>query len=99
MMRARSLATVCLGVALLHIVSGLPKIVVTSGRPKCVNVQAAQQTVLRIHYEAPGTNMAGFVFEFSPSCCMSLENYVMLAVVRMTLSLCAESFPKRHLPG
>ena len=42
----------------LDVAHGLPQFIVSSGKAKCVSVEVPRETMVKIHYEAPGTNVA-----------------------------------------
>jgi hypothetical protein len=54
MRRLISISLALLAVA--QVAVGLPLFIVTSGKPKCVVVEAPKETVLQVFYEAPGRN-------------------------------------------
>jgi hypothetical protein len=37
---------------------GLPQFIVSSGKAKCFSVEVPRETMVKIHYEAPGTYVA-----------------------------------------
>jgi hypothetical protein len=45
---------VCLTGGIL-VTTALPTLLVDSGQPKCITVEAPQDTIIQVNYEAPGT--------------------------------------------
>jgi len=46
---------------LAHVCSGLPLFLVMSGRGKCVVLEAAEDTTLKVLYEAPGVFLLFYI--------------------------------------
>jgi hypothetical protein len=53
MVTSLSLVLLLLAVS-LSVVSGKPYFLVASPRPYCIQVEAPEETLLKVHYEAPG---------------------------------------------
>lgn len=55
-------------------ICGSPHFVVTSGKPKCFNVEVPKQTTIKIHYEAPDVDVDTESKKYSPTYMTLMEN-------------------------
>jgi hypothetical protein len=52
---------ILLGLLLLVQCYGMPQMIVDSGKAKCVSIEAPQDTIIRISYDAPGKSSAALI--------------------------------------